>query len=373
MLHLPREIILMISEYLYTFRDFDSLCRTTRATYSLLQPALIRKAAVATLDATLRGRNKDFPANTVLRWAAFHSRRTLALELTLQINHLKRHRNRRHRKRSAFSAALFAAVVAPVADHAIIELLLENGADQTREWGDFYITPLLLAVELARHSVVELLLRQPRVAMAEMKISPLHLAVWRDDTMMVRTIVKAASGSVGWRMRDGMHPYGLVEGVTAVEMAVWFGRKGALLALVEAGVLPKPRDARILIHAAAGGIDLAELQVARYIGATIDSTAAHPQNPSSTRATPPSNPPSSRCRRGAEPHHHRTAARPDMLRAPRRPRPVDTCGLQRFRCLCSGDLAQRCSAESTHPAQAVRYFTRGNTPARSCRGKSRSQ
>ncbi|KAI5778440.1 hypothetical protein EDC01DRAFT_634833 [Geopyxis carbonaria] len=239
---LPPELILTVSDHLSTLRDLNSLCQTNRKTHSLLQPLLVLKAAEADLSANNDG---EIPARTVLVWAAVHNGRTLVQDLTAKIHILAR-----QPPRSLFSAALLYAVAAPVPDHDVIGLLLNEGADPERVWtadpDRAYIAPwtditaLVFAVALGRHSVVEQLMRVVGPAAGLNDVLPLHLAVWRDDPVMVRTIVAADPRSVE-RCRDKVTcgPDVGCTNITAVDMAVWYHKKAARQALEQTGVRVK--------------------------------------------------------------------------------------------------------------------------------------
>ncbi|KAI5780376.1 hypothetical protein EDC01DRAFT_753901 [Geopyxis carbonaria] len=229
---LPTELILEISEHLGTLRDFSSLAQTTRATYSLLRPTLIREAAASDLHADT---DSVIPAKTVLRWAAIHNS-TLAHELTVQIHNLQPRKS----TQNLFSGALLAAVAAPKVDHDTIALFLKEGADPERVWKHIGITALIVAVELERYSVVDLLLRQRLVKRppGRSRFTPLHVAVWRDDALMVRTIIKADPGSVDRRINEDRvseYDYSVIS-VTAVEMAVRDKRDKSREAFLYAGL-----------------------------------------------------------------------------------------------------------------------------------------
>ncbi|KAM4771550.1 NF-kappa-B inhibitor epsilon [Rhinophrynus dorsalis] len=98
-------------------------------------------------------------------------------------------------------------------DHALISLLLENGADINEQEGTSGKTPLHLAVEmLDRPLLVHLLQYRPQVdSLMYNGCTPLHLAVGRKDAGLARLLCQAGADTLR-RNREGDTPQDLAEG-----------------------------------------------------------------------------------------------------------------------------------------------------------------
>ncbi|KAI5805248.1 hypothetical protein EDC01DRAFT_758114 [Geopyxis carbonaria] len=249
--HLPTELLDIIISYIDTIQDLNSLSRASRRTHALAQPFLLRLAASATLRAD---NTAGYPPNTVLHWAVMHNSPALVHALMLHFRRLQRSPDE---TAAACSAALLPAVIAPVANCDIITQLLAGGADAARVWGgpdtdgrrmSTDSTPLLAAVRLQRHDVVELLLAgTPQSVITEVShVWPLHFAVILDDAKMVSVILRLWPESAELRTRTyaDCHSVRMIV-MTASQLAVAQNKTAALRALKEAGVHVPDEDDKI--------------------------------------------------------------------------------------------------------------------------------